>query len=68
MNVLAFLSLLNTISLSSHKIAELALTIKRIDGSETTIQLAQDAKATFQETIDEADAFLNATDPPEVEG
>ena len=65
MNVLAFLSLLNTISLSSSKIAELALTIKRIDGTETTIQLSQDAKATFQETIDEADAFLNAPDPGE---
>jgi len=67
MNVLAFLSLLNTISLSSSKIAELALTIKRIDGTETTIQLSQDAKATFQETIDEADAFLNAPEPPEEE-
>ena len=65
MNVLAFLSLLNTISLSSSKIAELALTIKRIDGTETTIQLSQDAKATFQETIDEADAFLSPPAEPE---
>ena len=63
--ILEFLKLLNTTSIASENIAGLALTIKKVDGTETTLQLAGQAKKTFEETAAEAEAFLTAPDLPD---
>ncbi len=63
MDVLEFLKLLQVISIGSANIADLALTIKRLDGTETTIALAGKAKKKFKDTAAEARAFL--TEEPE---